>query len=223
MYWNEENFVRLRRAEQYYLKLLRGRQREALRSQPIETVDPLFTSDAGPIRFAARFEPQKDKDGKEKKVGVFEPGKLDVDERAKLPEGQVDQALAIVQQLLIWLPLDTRLYWQLGELYAVRGQPGDLRAARKIFDELVWDMNVSYGDLKERRAVLNQLEIPEDNDRTLPPNFLDPKPASDDDRPAAVFDWRTLLTGFGAGLFFALFGYWQLREIRRRRQAREHK
>src|SRR5207249_8586641 len=36
------------------------------------------------------------------------------------------EAIALVQQLLLWLPDDTRLYWLLGELYRA---DGDLKAA----------------------------------------------------------------------------------------------
>lgn len=209
MYWTEENFVRCRNAEDYFLRLLRSRRREAASSKTPEDVDPLFVANDQGVLYVSES-------------GEFEPGKLAEAERAKLPEKSIDRALQVTQQLLVWLPLDTRLYWQLGELYAARGKPQDLRAARKIFDELVWDMNVPYAETKKRRAVLNQLDIPEDTSRQLDFNDLQNKlnPAKDAEKDDAVtaFAWRTLAVGFGAGLLFALFAQWQLREVHRRRQ-----
>ena len=63
-------------------------------------------------------------------AGVYEPGVLAAAERAKLPP----DAVAIVQQLLLWFPTDVRLYWLLAELYAA---DGDLDTAATIFDECV--------------------------------------------------------------------------------------
>lgn len=62
--------------------------------------------------------------------GGYEPGNLSPAEKAKLPP----DAIAVVQQLLLWFPGDTRLYWLLGELYAAEGE---LDAAQAIFNELV--------------------------------------------------------------------------------------
>src|SRR5262249_44406140 len=51
-----------------------------------------------------------------------EPGKMADAERKKLPE----DAVAVVQQLALWLPADGRLLWQLGEL---ANAFGDVRTA----------------------------------------------------------------------------------------------
>jgi hypothetical protein len=75
-----------------------------------EEVFPLF-----PVRFV-------------NDAGKYEPGKLAAAERAKLPA----DAVAVVQQLLLWFPTDTRLYWLLGELYAADGK---LVEARQILNE----------------------------------------------------------------------------------------
>jgi tetratricopeptide (TPR) repeat protein len=208
MYWTEENFGRCRTTEEYYLKLLRNRHREALRAkQEVETVDPLFGEDAAKaIRYVGDS-------------GDFEPGKLADKEKAKLPEASVDRALQVVQQLLIWLPGDVRLYWQLGDLYNARGSPQDLRAARQIFDELVWDMKVPYKEVKDRRAALNDFKIPEDTGRTISLPNLEKKLNNDRDEASRPVDWRTLGIGFGSGVMVAIFALWQIREIRRRRQA----
>jgi hypothetical protein len=50
-------------------------------------------------------------------AGVYQPGQLAAAEKAKLPE----DAIAIVQQLVLWFPRDARLYWLLAELYAANG------------------------------------------------------------------------------------------------------
>jgi hypothetical protein len=70
-------------------------------------------------------------------AGVYEPGVLASAERDKLPP----DALAIVQQLLLWFPLDTRLYWLLAELYAAAD---DLDSAAVILEECTWSR--AYGN-----------------------------------------------------------------------------
>lgn len=196
MYWTEETFVRCRTAEEYYLKLLRGRQREALQGKVIETVDALFplAQDAGPaICYLAN-------------QGKFEPGKLAAAEKAKLPEQSVDRALQVVQQLVFWLPFDNRLYWQLGELYNARGQPQDLRAARKIFDELVWDRKVQFKEVKDRRAVLNELAIPEETSGpALTENFLEKKLQKAEEESSKPIDWKNPGRGRGDRFHPGLF------------------
>lgn len=52
------------------------------------------------------------------------------DEQTKLPP----DALAAVQQLLLWFPNDPRLYWLLAELYAAKGE---FATAQKIMDSCV--------------------------------------------------------------------------------------
>lgn len=48
-------------------------------------------------------------------------------------KGEPKDAVAIVQQLLLWCPNDNRLYWLLAELYAKSDRP---RQAKKLFDSL---------------------------------------------------------------------------------------
>src|SRR5205085_3278451 len=64
-------------------------------------------------------------------AGQYEPGALAASERAKLPP----DAVAILQQLLLWFPTDARTYWLLAELYAADGK---LDEAAAIFDECAW-------------------------------------------------------------------------------------
>ena len=81
-------------------------------------------------------------------AGAYEPGVLAASEKAKLPP----DAIAVVQQLIMWFPGETRLYWLLAELYAAEG---DLDAAIAIFDECAWGLR--YGNRKllmEHRAAV---------------------------------------------------------------------
>ncbi len=81
-------------------------------------------------------------------AGVYEPGNLAPAEAAKLPA----DAIAITQQLALWFPNDTRLFWLLGELYAVEGR---LDVAARIMDECV--RTRQYGNrklLRQHREVV---------------------------------------------------------------------
>src|SRR5262249_22310531 len=82
-------------------------------------------------------------------AAVYQPGVLAAAEKAKLPP----DALAVVQQLLLWFPLDVRLYWLLAELYAAAD---DLDSAVVIFDECTW--SGKYGNrqvLRDHRAAVH--------------------------------------------------------------------
>src|SRR5260370_5737675 len=59
--------------------------------------------------------------------GEYTPGKLAAAEKKKLPAG----AAAIVQQLGLWLPADSRLLWQLAE---PANAHGDVRYAAAMMD-----------------------------------------------------------------------------------------
>jgi hypothetical protein len=92
---------------QYYSRWLQiHRQRAATKPPPEqEEIFPLFE-----VKFV-------------NDAGKYEPGRLAAAEKAKLPP----DAVAVVQQLLLWAPWDTGLYWLLAELYAAEGrvQPAD--------------------------------------------------------------------------------------------------
>lgn len=82
-------------------------------------------------------------------AGQYEPGTLAAGERAKLPP----EAVAVVQQLLLWFPGDPRLYWLLAELYAADGK---LDEAKAIMDECAWGRQ--YGNRKllmDHRAAIH--------------------------------------------------------------------
>lgn len=171
----------LRRAEEFHLKLLRLRSREAAaqqgRSKPPETVDDLFG-----VRFVGEN-------------GEYVAGQLDAAEKAKLPP----DAIAIVQQLLVWLPEDTRLYWLYGELLNAQG---DISAAAQVFEDCVWSRRFDATALREHRQIV-QAALPK------------PVPESG---PNAWMPDTTRLIGVGVavGLLIVALIYWQVRELRRR-------
>src|SRR5262249_50881231 len=82
---------KLQKVEALHLKLVRLRARERPGAQGL---DDLFG-----VRFVGPS-------------GKYEPGKLAPAQRKALPAG----AVALAQQLALWLPADGRLLWLLGEL-----------------------------------------------------------------------------------------------------------
>jgi hypothetical protein len=117
---------KLQKAEEYQLKLVRLRQREPRAAQDL---DDLFG-----VRFVGES-------------GTFEPGKLAARERKKLPS----DAAALVQQLALWLPADSRLLWQLAELANAHG---DIRTAAAIMDGCVTEFGIHAPDLRRHRQLL---------------------------------------------------------------------
>ncbi|MFO0863230.1 MAG: hypothetical protein U0744_00970 [Gemmataceae bacterium] len=220
--WNEALYQFYRDTEKLYLKLLRSRLSESRRAKgkdaEFHMVDPLFGNDKGPVKFVNA-------------QGNFSLGDLASAERAKMPREAPD----MVRQLLLWMPDDPRLYWQLGEFYAAdfadsvgksdaKTKQANLIAARKIFNELVQDFNVRAPDLQQRRHALNELKsLDEDTSleeaekrlaeeaakRTTWPLPIDPA-----DQP---FPWRPFGVGMISGFAVCIFFFWQVREWRRRK------
>lgn len=135
----------LKRVERdYYLPFLAGRAEEARGRRPgdarlREDVDPIFPSSSSkrteePLRFVGDD-------------GTYAAGKLAAAELKKLPP----DAIAIVQQLLIWHPKDPRLHWLLGELY---NASGDVESAAAILDAVTFNMGYSNPVVIEHRRVL---------------------------------------------------------------------
>ena len=81
--------------------------------------------------------------------GEYAAGSIAESEKKKLPA----DALAIVQQLVLWHPQDARLYWLLGELY---NADGDIDTAAKILDHCSFNMGYSNPTLLRHRQVLQQ-------------------------------------------------------------------
>ena len=109
-------------------------------------------------------------------AGAYEPGVLAEPRRPKLPP----DALATVQQLVLWFPNDMRLYWLLAELYAAKGE---FAAAKKIMDECV-----DSGHYSNRKVLMQHREAVKDADeppRPEPPPERTPKQPTE---PGAVHD-----------------------------------
>jgi tetratricopeptide (TPR) repeat protein len=178
-----------RTAEKAQMTLLRARirelnQRPSSRSRSVTEVDALF-----PVRFVGPW-------------GEYEAGTLADAEKAKLPP----DAIAIVQQLLLWFPEDSRLLWLLGELY---NSSGDIRVADQVFDECVGSRNFRSPELFEHRRIVKAAVA------ALPP------PAQSSGPPAESFlpDVSTLwIAGGVGGAIIAVFVGLQIREFRRRRR-----
>lgn len=126
------NAAWFRRCEKVQLQLARRRAREQREQPPgrrrgVEDVDDLF---------AVKFE---------NPAGEYAVGAL--------PDGEAlpADAVAVVQQLLLWLPDDTRLYWLLGELLNATGDPD---AAAAIFNECLDARRFDAVKLRARRQAI---------------------------------------------------------------------
>lgn len=132
----------LKRVERdYYLPLLALRAAEPAkrRSDLREDVDALFPATAPPRKATS---PVRFTDG-------WQPGLIAPEEKAQLPP----DALAIVQQLVLWLPTDARLYWLLGELYNAEG---DVETAAEILDHCSFNMGYSNPLLIQHKQALQE-------------------------------------------------------------------
>jgi len=184
--WSKEQLEWAREAEKQQLRLLRTRASEINNApggklKPPETVDDLFG-----VKFAGES-------------GQYEAGQLAEAERKKLPPN----ALAIVQQLLLWLPAgdrqyDARLFWLLGEVYNAQG---DVPAAHDCLDRCSWDRALNATELREHRQVLQEA-LPK---AAAPPGWLPP--------PEKLY-----LVGGVTWMAIMVLLYFQMREFRRRRQ-----
>ena len=112
-------------AETMHLKLVRGRLKPGRNAQ---SLDDLFE-----VRFV---NDQK----------VFEPGQFAAVEKKKLPA----RAVALAQQLGLWLPADGLLLWQLAELANAHG---DLRAAAAMYDGCVVHYGMASPELRQHRQL----------------------------------------------------------------------
>jgi hypothetical protein len=206
--WSEHPTDFYRRAEGYLLKLMILRSKEPP-SSSFEAVDAIFEGGdpPTPIRFV-------NDDGK------FEPGKLASAERKKLPKDARD----IVQQLLLWLPEDLRLYWLLGEIYNAEGKESGILAADSIFNELVVNFQQRAQDLRDRRTQLREYAREHDKmniDEKGMNNILaenenkNPPPP-----PAQILPMtpQSIAVTFASGFVVGLFALWQFQELRRRRR-----
>jgi hypothetical protein len=199
--YRPDQLVWLRRVEsKFNLPLLRSRWQEGeqKRSGVQENPDPLF-----PIRLAGKewhpvhYSP---------KDGEYQAGLLTPSEAEKLPP----DAVAVVQQLILWNPKDPRLLWQLAELYNAKG---DVRAALELMDECVnYPRNYSNRTLMEHRAALraHQDRLAAEESRRLE------EAARKLEADKAAERTRTYLVGGVIGGIVVLLLVWQFRQIARK-------
>lgn len=116
---------KFQKAEEHQLKLVHLRQKQPRDSEELEDL------------FGVHFVGES---------GKFEPGKLSAAERKKLPS----DAVAIVQQLGLWLPADGRLLWLLAELANAHG---DVRTAAAIMEGCVVEFGMRAVDLRQHRQL----------------------------------------------------------------------
>jgi tetratricopeptide (TPR) repeat protein len=190
---SQEQLTWYRHAEDHQLKLLRSRLAES-RQGPARApagLDALF-----PVRFIGPS-------------GQYEAGKLAPKERLALPP----DALALVQQLVLWFPADTRLYWLLGE---VLNAEGDVEGAAVVLDQCVGARRYNAPELRAHRRVVQEAALQAASQPVVP---LGPGPEPAPEAPAGWNVDRRLIGAVGGGaiLVVAVLGYLQWREFRRRR------
>jgi hypothetical protein len=199
--WTSQQLAWFKKVEAKQADLVRLRVRE--KDPKYQDVDHLF-----PIEFVG-------KDGK------YGPGRY----QGKLGKDDV----AIVQELLAWLPQDTRLFWLLGELLNARDLnrrdpkgEGDLHTAYKILDNCVWTRNLTPTNVPKLSKHLQALKkalkrVKPVTLRPPPPKAASP-PAKDDAGSWLPDRGQLFLVGGLGALVLGLLTYWQIREIRRRRK-----
>ena len=119
---------RWKTAEEFHLKLVQARARE---SKNAGALDNLFG-----VKFIGES-------------GKPESGKIAASQRKLLPV----EAAAVAQQLALWLPADSRLLWQLGE---IANAHGDVRTAAGILDGCVSEFAMGSVDLRQRRSIYRE-------------------------------------------------------------------
>jgi tetratricopeptide (TPR) repeat protein len=180
-----------KKVESYQLKLVQLRQRESQLAggRPVQAtdVDALFD-----VRFVGPS-------------GRYEAGKI----TGKLPA----DAVATVQQLLIWFPDDNRLLWLLGELYNAEG---NLEAALAVMDQFGWARGSESASLREHRRIIRAAYEAQ-------PKAPVPGPASAATTPAPPpktewlpSGWQLYTVGGVFGLLMLALAYWQFSEWLRR-------
>ncbi len=203
----------LKRVERdYHLPYLQSRAEESrgprvrdLREEP----DPIFTfgvppkKSTPPIRWIGPS-------------GEYTAGSMDATERAKLPP----DALAIVQQLVLWHPRDPRLYWLLGELLNLEG---DVETAYTVIDYCSFVMQYSNPILIGHRQVLLEsaaTAAKQRADEAAKAKAIadaEEQRLADEKRDYEKRFWWILACGVGLGV---LIVYYQLREVFRRLRKR---
>jgi len=235
--WKKEDFDWFATCEKYQRQLLRLRFRELKKgpltfAQAAERVDALFDPDPAPPEYKPlRFVGDS---------GKFEPGKVTAAEQAKLPA----DAIEIVEQLLVWMPDDLRLFWLLGELFNAKG---DVESARTVFEEFLGKYSqtqevvrlgridkeelflkfvADYPEVGRRLKALREYvpPVPESPASTDPSKtkdtvneIPDAKKAAEQSTVPLNLDWKALGIGLGGGTLAGFLIAWRLRDLLRRR------
>jgi tetratricopeptide (TPR) repeat protein len=127
-------FVRL------HLRLVQQRLRESFGRGRSPDLDPLFGRPTDLFRFVDEN-------------GQWNYGRLARREIEKLPGQSVEEAVRQVQMLLLWLPDDGRLTWQLAEWALVLGNKS---LALELFNNSVDTFRLSHPTLKQHRLLLQE-------------------------------------------------------------------
>lgn len=130
--WSSDDLVRCRVAERAFERLIVHRademRRGVNRDLPLDPIFPGFVV--------------------ESPDGDYEAGVLSPTVRDRLPS---DAALTLLQ-LLLWLPADQRLYWQMGEMLAALGQ---VELGSVFLEDLV-NAGLDFKGLRRHRKVLKE-------------------------------------------------------------------
>ena len=177
-------------------KLERGPYRDWLRAHRAAAAarTPPAAEDVFPL-FGARFVGDS---------GAYEPGKLAAAERAKLPP----DAVAVVQQLLLWSPADTPLFWLLAEVLAADGR---VREAAVLFDQ-----GAEVRQYSNRAVFMAHRAAVRAAVAALPAAETGPVPPPPERPPADVLPSRGRVVGVAAGFAAVVLG---LLVVRRRVRA----
>lgn len=243
MKWNEAPFGWYALCEKYQLRLANERYKESRKdprkgpltfSKSLERLDAIFPLEARPGDPPIRFVGDS---------GKFEPGKMAASQKDRLPKN----AISVVEQLLVWMPEDIRLYWLLGELLNAHG---DIDSAKIVFGELLNKYAAkpefqSLGKVEPMAMLPKFMEAyPEVGARLkalldyVPPMPVDPgdnppggkksagpqpqpsrQPGTDEPGVGPLkLEWEQLLVAFGGGALAGMLALYQIREWRRPRQ-----
>jgi hypothetical protein len=201
--WSEGQLAWYHKVEKYHLRLVDLRTDGG---DTYATMTRLLSKTGKPIQFIGDR-------------GQWEPGKIARAEKEKLPQNSIE----IVEQLLIWMPHDRRLFWLLGELLNAQG---DYTQTDRIFAWLAQNGETAKELKDHRRTLLEYMQQraktnqgPENTLPSTPPSEQKNKPsaARPDETPGwNPNPWQMFGVGSLVGVLVTLFASWQIRSLRRR-------